>query len=314
MIVEAKVPLKLTLFGEHAVVYNKPAIAFTISEYIKVRVKPSNKFVVSSGELSVKGIKVDLHEFKIENEDVRRLLRYVIEAINYFEERKPVEIEIESSVQPSVGLGTSAAVIVGTVAAYSKYLGINLSKEEIAKISHQIELKVQGLGSRMDTYTETLGGFIYFHSTGGYEAISTSLEFIAGYFPRIMTTAEMLYRVKVMKEKQAKLFSLILDSIEEITIQAKEALIKNDVKTVGELMYYNHGLLNSIGVTSPVIDNLVSTAKMLGISGCKMSGGGGGGAVICTNEEESKILIKSFGGKIINSKPSFHGVTTSFLT
>ncbi|MEM0173034.1 MAG: mevalonate kinase [Sulfolobaceae archaeon] len=314
MIIEAKVPLKLTLFGEHAVVYNKPAIAFTISEYIKVRIKPSEKFVIRSNELSIKGIKVDLHEFKIENEEIKKLLRYIIEATNYFEKKEPVEIEVESTVQPSVGLGTSAAVIVGTVAAYSKFLGINLTKEEIAKISHQIELRVQGLGSRMDTYTETLGGFIYFPPQEGFERISTSLEFTAGYFPRIMTTAEMLYRVKTLKEKRSKLFSMILDSIEEIVMQAREALVRNDLQSVGELMYYNHGLLNAIGVTSPVIDNLVSTAKILGISGCKMSGGGGGGAVICTNENESRVLIKSFGGKIINSKPTFEGVNVSFLT
>lgn len=312
MRVEARVPLKLTLFGEHAVVYGKPAIAFTISEEIKVRIRPSDRFILKSGELTIKGIKVDLHEFKIENEEIKRLLKYIIETLNYFEMKKTVEIEIDSPVQPSVGLGTSAAVIVGTVASYSKLLGIELTKEEIAKISHSIELKVQGIGSRMDTYTETIGGFIYFPPEGGYEKLNgINIEFLAGYFPRIFTTAEMLKKVKKFKERNNKIFEMIIDTIGLITEKAKLALLNNDVDTLGELMYINHGLLMTLGVTSPQLDNLVSTARTMGIRGCKMSGGGAGGAVICTNEYEAGILMRSLGAKLINSKPSFKGVTIS---
>jgi mevalonate kinase (EC 2.7.1.36) len=107
MIVEAEVPLKLTLFGEHAVVYGKPAIAYTVSESIKVRVRESEKFYVSSQNLQIKGVRVDLHEFKIENDNVRKLIAYVTEVINYFNEHygykdgKKAAIEIESNVEPS---------------------------------------------------------------------------------------------------------------------------------------------------------------------------------------------------------------------
>lgn len=129
----------------------------TVSENLTVRVSDSDKFLVISPSLHIRGVKLDLNEMKIESDEARRVLRYVIEVLNYFGEKKPAKIEIDSTVEPSVGLGTSAGVIVGTVASYSAYLGIELSKDEIAKISRNIELNVQGIASRMDTFTETYG-------------------------------------------------------------------------------------------------------------------------------------------------------------
>ncbi|BFH72585.1 mevalonate kinase [Sulfurisphaera javensis] len=310
--IEVKVPLKLTLFGEHAVVYGRPAIAYTISEYLTIRFKESNKFYIKSDNLQIKGVKVNIDEFKVENENIKRVLSYIIEAINYFEAKKPVEIEIESPVEPSVGLGTSAGVVVGTVAGYSAYLGIELTNEEIAKISHEIELKVQGIASRMDTYTETFGGFIFIQGDK-FEKIESNLSFSGGYFKRIMTTAEMLRRVKEMKEKRKELFETILDTIGKVTVEAKDALSSNDKKSVGELMYINHGLLFSLGITVPQIDEFISTARMAGTDGCKISGGGAGGAVVCTKDERAELLMNAMGGKVINATPSFGGVRVKHL-
>ncbi|BFI76297.1 mevalonate kinase [Sulfurisphaera ohwakuensis] len=305
--IEVKVPLKLTLFGEHAVVYERPAIAYTISEFLTLRFKESDKFYIKSDNLQIKGVRVNIDEFKIENENIKRVLSYIIEGINYFEAKKPVEIEIESPVEPSVGLGTSAGVVVGTVAGYSSYLGIELSKEEIAKISHSIELKVQGLGSRMDTYTETFGGFVYIEKDK-FEKLSSNLTFSAGYFRRVTTTAEMLKRVKQIKEKKRELFDSILDTIAKITIEAKKALQDNDEDSIGELMYINHGLLFSLGITVPQIDEFISTSRMANVKGCKISGGGAGGAVVCTKDERAELLLTAMGGKVINATPSFLGV------
>ncbi|MCY0859408.1 MAG: mevalonate kinase [Sulfolobaceae archaeon] len=307
--IKAIVPLKLTLFGEHAVVYGRPAIAFTISEHLAVTVKDSDEFLIKSDELPIKGVKVNLRDFKIENERIKGLLAYVIEAIKYFGEEKKAEISIESSVEPSVGLGTSAAVTVGTVAAYSAFLGKKLSKEEIAKISHEVELRVQGIASKMDTHTEALGGFVYFDERGGLQQLGrVNISFSAGYFRRFMTTAEMLKRVRKLKEKYSKLFDNLLDEIAEITKMGKEALIRSDEDEVGYLMYLNHGLLFSLGVTAPVLDNFVSTAKLMGIKGCKMSGGGAGGAVVCTRDDRVNVLMDVMGARRINAEPTFTGV------
>ncbi|AAK40711.1 mevalonate kinase [Saccharolobus solfataricus] len=314
MMVEAKVPLKLTLFGEHAVVYDRPAIAMTISESLKVKVSENDKFLIISPSLNIKGVKLDLNEMKIESDEAKKVLRYVFEVLNYFEMKKPVKIEINSTVEPSVGLGTSAAVIVGTVAAYSKYLGIDLSRDEIAKISHNIELKVQGIASRMDTYTETYGGLIYFPAGGkGFEKIDTNFELTAGYIRRSMSTADVLWRVRTLKESNKEVFENILDVIGEITNRAKSLIVEQNFEELGLLMYVNHGLLFSLGITSPEADEIVSRAKQLGIKGCKISGGGAGGSIICIKSVEAEVLLRSYNARIVNSTLTKDGVIFSIL-
>ncbi|ACP35858.1 mevalonate kinase [Sulfolobus islandicus Y.G.57.14] len=314
MRVEAKVPLKLTLFGEHAVVYDRPAIAMTISESLKVRVSESDRFLIISPSLNIRGVKLDLNEMKIESDEAKKVLRYVFEVLNYFEMKKPVKIEIDSTVEPSVGLGTSAAVIVGTVAAYSKYLGIDLNRDEIAKISHDIELKVQGIASRMDTYTETYGGLIYFLPGGeGFERIDTNFELTAGYIRRSMSTADVLWRVRKLKELNKEVFDNILDVIGEITNRAKSLIIEQNYEELGLLMYVNHGLLFSLGITSPEADEIVSRAKQLRIKGCKISGGGAGGSIICIKSVEAEVLLKSYNARIVNSTLIKDGVDISII-
>lgn len=313
--IEVKVPLKLTLFGEHAVVYGEPAIAATISEKIKIKIKSSDKMILTSNTLSIKGIKVDLEEMKLESEETTRILSYVLSTINYFEnitgKKKNAIIEIESPVEPSVGLGTSAAVVVGVVAGYSKFLGYEMEKEEIAKTAYQIEKTVQGgLGSRMDTYTTAIGGILFFpKDNSSYEKITKTIDITAGYISRTSTTAEILKRVRSLKQKNEDLFKQIISTIGKVVEKAKTAIYEENEEEIGELMYINHGLLMSLGVTLPPVDNLVSTAKSLGILGCKISGGGGGGSIICTKDERAEILLSGIGAKRINSNITNEGVT-----
>ncbi|TRN01470.1 mevalonate kinase [Sulfolobus sp. F1] len=315
VVVEAKVPLKLTLFGEHAVVYNKPAIAMTISESLTVRVSDNDKFVLVSPSLHVRGVKVDLNEMKVESDEAKKVLRYVIEVLNYFEMKKPARIEIDSTVEPSVGLGTSAGVIVGTVSAYSKFLNIDLSKDEIAHISHEIELRVQGIASRMDTYTETYGGLIYFpEGSNGYEIIRGNVSITSGYIRRSMTIADVLWRVRRIREYDRQLFDSIISAIGELVDRAKLLIMEGgNEDELGLLMYVNHGLLFSLGITSPEVDEIVSRARQLGIKGCKVSGGGAGGSIICIKSNEAEVLLKSYNAKIINTSPVNRGVTITVI-
>ncbi|MGC9105262.1 MAG: mevalonate kinase [Thermoprotei archaeon] len=305
----AEVPLKATLFGEHAVVYGRPAIAFTISEKMRVKVERSERFEVISKNLVIKGVRVSLDSYTVYSEEARRVLRYVEEALKYFGAEVPVKVEIESPVEPSVGLGTSAGVVVGTVAAYSRLLGKKLSNEEIARIAHEVELRVQGLGSRMDTTTESLGGFVYFGRNGEVRRVEPcGIEFAAGYFRRVRTTAETLKLVKALMDRRKSFVEKVFDLIGEITDEGLRALTSCDADSLGELMYLNHSLLTAIGVSTAVQDELVSRARELGVKGCKVSGGGGGGLTVCTKDEKAESLLRAFGASLVNARPTDEGV------
>ena len=62
-------------------------------------------------------------------------------------------------------------------------------------------------------------------------------------------------------------------------------------------MNLNHGLLNTLQVSTPELEQLVMIARESGALGAKLTGGGGGGAMIalCDNVTATQDAIKSEG-------------------
>jgi mevalonate kinase len=71
-----------------------------------------------------------------------------------------VDLRISSDIPVGSGLGSSAAVTVATIKAMDTLLGIGLEPEEIAKMGHEVEQRIQGVASPTDTYVCTMGGVV----------------------------------------------------------------------------------------------------------------------------------------------------------
>ena len=65
-----------------------------------------------------------------------------------------------------------------------------------------------------------------------------------------------------------------------MTTQVYEVLCKGNMVNSGALLTENHQLLREIGVSTPILDQMVKAAIEAGASGAKLSGGGGGGNII----------------------------------
>ena len=72
----------------------------------------------------------------------------------------------------------------------------------------------------------------------------------------------------------------LFDRIAALVLAAREAIERGETLPLGEGMNRNHGLLQEMGVSSPVLDGLVRAALDAGACGAKLSGGGRGGNVI----------------------------------
>lgn len=340
-VVSIRVPVKVTLFGEHAVVYGKPAIASTIPAFIDImgRKLDDRKIIISLNNTAVlvKDVLFDRMSGKFEvipNENyLSRFASYIITGLNICEEELSIsksgyEVSIDSSLPIGAGLGTSAAISVGTIAlclALNTYYSHNADdlhiRKSIALLSWKVEQKVQGVASPMDTFTITYGGIRYIRPwIPDAEILIPTKQFsiIVGYTPKRYTTAELVQKVRNLKAKEESVVTMLLDVVEKIVVEAKNAIISGDAERVGMLMSINHGVLESIGVVSIDHNNMVKMLLAAGALGAKTSGAGGGGAFIAlARDREHSILLKSIvealGGRVVALELYEKGLTINYV-
>ena len=285
MQVKASAPGKAILFGEHAVVYGKPAIAMAINKRscVEVLEGSTNNINVDIRDLEIKGC-IDFNSGAILSDSPKKgILKYILESIRKIHDGSGIEINIDVNIPIGGGLGSSAAVTVATIAAVSAYNKIDLKEEEIAKYAHEVELAVQKSASPLDTTISTYGGLIYLEANAE-DIVQLDIDYdipvVIGYTDTRGDTGKLVEAVRIRRDIYPEIINPVIDSIELITEEAKQAILKNDKKRIGELMNINHGLLDALGVNTKELSSMVYTARNAGACGSKITGAGGGGSII----------------------------------
>ena len=286
--VTASAPGKTILFGEHAVVYGKPAIAAAVDKraYVTLRKREDDLTHVTVGDLGVSGF-INLKDRSIDLETgspmQRGILEYIMISLIKAETEGSVDVDVKLDIPIGAGLGSSAAVTVATIMAAASYNQITLTNETIADLAHQVEIDVQGAASPIDTTLSTYGGVIYLskHPQKLIKLeIHGELPIVIGYTSNRGNTRELVEAVRQKKEARPEVINPILDSMEAVANGARQALIKGDHKTIGLLMNINQGLLDALGVNTEELSKMVFTARNQGAMGSKLTGAGGGGSMI----------------------------------
>ncbi len=317
--VRASAPGKVILFGEHFVVKGKPAIAIALSPRIYVTVKSSGdvsdriviiskntgyELVLDTSSLRILESKGNLHQLKRILEELKKLSGYL----------KSAFIEIRSEIPVAAGLGSSASLAVAFTAAYSTYIGLSLSREEISRIAFEAEKIVHGKPSGIDNTIATYGGAILYKG-GRFSQLKVGN--IRDYFiiadtgvPR--STREAVLKVLGLYDKYSRILEHVYLAAEKIVEEAKIALEKADTVMLGELMNINHGLLSAIGVSGLELEQLVHTARRSGALGSKITGAGIGGAIIAlaSRENVDKVYnaLSRYAKNIIKASIDWEGV------
>ncbi len=323
--VTASAPGKVTLFGEHAVVYGEPALVTSIGRrvYVTAELRDDNRVKIVASDLQVPGVTVTFadDELVVETDYGRTLsaiayLKTAIEvASKYLGRSRGVNVFVRSEMPVGAGLGTSAAVTVATVLAYTTALGYELDKREIAKLSWEVEKTVQGVASPMDTSITTFGGVIKVRLLGSnnYEVREIlrccDLPIVIGYVEREAKTKDLILKVRGLKERYAGIVEDIIKTIGMVVEEAEKALLNNDLNSLGELMNINQGLLDALGVSNKRLNDLIYAARAAGALGSKVTGAGGGGCVIALapgTQERVEVAMKLSGG--LTMKTSLGGL------
>ena len=232
MQVLAIAPGKVTLFGEHAIVYGKPAIVAAIDKRVMVSLKlrDDGRIRIAAYDLMLPGVVLTFsgEEVVIETDYGRAIsaVSYIKKALEitseYVGKKVGVDVEVRSEMPVGAGLGTSAAVSVATIKGYGAVLGVDLSVDEVAKLGHKVELEVQGAASPMDTMISSRGGFIFIKPLSGRvdvrEIRAAEIPIVIGYVAREAKTGELVAKVKRLRDKHLDLVDKVLDAIEVLVL------------------------------------------------------------------------------------------------
>ncbi|WP_175059304.1 mevalonate kinase [Thermococcus sp. 2319x1] len=322
----ASAPAKIILFGEHSVVYGKPAIAAAIDlrTYVKAEFNKNGRIRIEAKDIRTPGLTVSFTEdqiyFETDYGKAAEVLSYVREAINLVMEengkQKGLTVSITSQIPVGAGLGSSAAVAVATIGAVSKLLGLELSREEIAKLGHKVELLVQGASSGIDPTVSSVGGFLYYQK-GSFESLPViELPIVVGYTGSSGSTKELVAKVRKNYEEMPEIIEPILNSMGKLVEKAREVILADYDKEIkfqllGRLMNINHGLLDALGVSTKSLSDLVYASREAGALGAKITGAGGGGCMYALapgKQSEVATAIKIAGGVPMITKISREGL------
>jgi mevalonate kinase len=301
MLVEATAPGKMILFGEHSVVYGRPAIVLAIDRRAKVIAKKRDdkKIFIDADNLGFSGYFEDdvYHAIRGKAWRGRNLAGLNIAAKKTMETLgfdAGVNLKVRSMIPIAVGLGSSAAICVATVGAVQQLFDANLSQKEISTIAYEGERVIHGSPSGVDNNVSANGGILRYSKEEGFQKYTTDINipFLIGNSRKKRSTRIMVEKVAEIKNRNPMLLESVLDSMDKVAEDGLQSLLDKDNKRLGDLMNINHGLLSAIGVSTMKLDILVHTARKYGAHGAKLTGAGGGGCMIAIGEENNLVRME----------------------
>lgn len=279
----ASAPGKIILFGEHAVVYGRPAIAVPVSQ-VRARVIVEADLRSIAGQIRVQAPEINLdgliYELPTEH-PIRAVVEMVIAELN-IQKMPACSIKISSTIPVAAGLGSGAAVSAALIRALAGFLGQPVKDERVCALAYEIEKIYHGTPSGIDNSVVTYAKPIYFCKGQPIQKLHTAMPFTiviadTGIFS---PTAQSVGDVRSAWQREPAVYECYFDRIGALVDAARQRIELGAVSDLGQLMDENHAILQDLGVSSPELESLVSVARQAGAWGAKLSGGGRGGNMI----------------------------------
>jgi mevalonate kinase len=315
-------PGKLILFGEHAVMYDVPAIVTSIDKRINVAIRRSREgyIRVSAPDIKLREYIINIHQLNQPIEKIPRKARYVVAAVRNFYSKYGIEEGLEIKTQGKIGkemvsAGSSSAVTVATILGLTELYNIKLSKQDLFELGYKAHtLDVQkGSGSGFDIAAAVYGGTLKFKFGGSLiqPIETTELPLLYAGIPRERrTTPDVVRWLRKKIEKYPQRYKTTWLHIQDIVEEAVNMLQSQNWKKLGELMNANHAELVRLGVSSRRADRIRYAAIEAGAYGAKMTGSYGDNIIALVPEENKEKVInamKKEGGKVIEIKTNVEG-------
>jgi mevalonate kinase len=283
----ASAPGKIILFGEHAVVYNRPALAVPLSQVqAQAEVNPSNHNIpgtwIDAPGISIQSSLIDLPA----GNALGSVITNVFNSLG-IQTPPDIDIRITSNIPVASGLGSGAAVSVAIIRALSTYFGHSLSDQQVNELCYLTEKIHHGTPSGIDNTVITYASPVYFVKGQAIETflVGSPFTLVIADTGIAAPTRESVNDVRKLWQADPVYWEQVFDQVGKIVQKARQAIEGQGWRSLGPLMNANHTLLQQMSVSSPELDRLVQAARSAGALGAKLSGGGRGGNMIALADQ-----------------------------
>lgn len=316
-------PGKIILFGEHAVVYGRPAIAVPVSQVsaqATIEPREDGRVIVDAADLA--------HQYDLRDapsdDPIAMIIRLTCAKLGVAP--RGFNVRISSTIPIGGGLGSGAAVSVAIArainnfftaenaehkkiiltSATSAFSAVKLSNEDISALAYEVEKLHHGTPSGIDNTVIAFEQPVYFVRGKPIETFRIARPFTLAIADTGIAAPTKIAVGDVRRawEQDRTRYEALFDQVGKIVNKARAAIESGQVERLGYLMNENQAFLREMGVSSPEIERLILAARTAGARGAKLSGAGRGGNVIAlvngeTREEVERALMKAGAKRVI---------------
>ena len=284
-------PGKIILFGEHAVVYGRPALAVPVIQVQATATVSEN----SRGGVMIEAPNINLSA-DLSSLPSNHPLVFVINSVfSTLKISNPpaCTVYLQSTIPVASGLGSGAAVSVAIIRALSGFLGKPLPDEKVNFLAFEAEKLYHGTPSGIDNTVVTYAKPVYFILKKPIKTFHVGAPFtiMIGGTGISAPTKDSVGSVRKLWQADKPRWEKVFTRVGEIVWNARQAIERGDVAELGRLMDANHALLQEMTVSCVELDDLVEAARKSGALGAKLSGGGRGGNMIALVEKDNAPAV-----------------------
>ncbi|MDZ7805594.1 MAG: hypothetical protein U5K71_00590 [Gracilimonas sp.] len=318
--INVKSPGKLILLGEYAVLEQAPALVAAVNRHCEVRIESlyNSTFQVRTPNLNIPEIQFildqygDAHFRTNVDSKTQEQLHFVLAILKYVSQKAGkipgASISIDTTsfyhrvTGNKFGLGSSAALTVSLLSGLMKYIGKNISKEDLYREAFLAHRFAQGkMGSGVDIAASTTGGIISYTMPEDPEQLNGNIQKIkrpdnlymaciwAGY---AVSTRNFVRKVHTYKNEQPKAYDKLLGTMNMLSYEGVKAFSGNDTEgflnIISDFLECERqlGKNSDTEIVSDVHEEIHSIVKAQGGT-YKPSGAGGGdiGIAFCSSPD-----------------------------
>jgi len=258
---------KVILIGEHAVVYDQPALAAGLAMGVTAGATDG------TGRLTIPAWDVTVTAG--DESPVGRAFGALLARL----EVGDVDVSVEAALPSRAGLGSSAALAIAVARAVAQARGRD--DETARAAAAAAETIFHGTASGIDLAAAASGAIGRFRRSEGWRDVPVlqAMPLCVGLTGRPRDTRAQVEAVRRLRERTPAV-TAVIEALGALVEPAEHALAVGDIDGLGRLFDVAHGLLAALRVSSPELDAMVHAARAAGAVGAKLTGAGGGGAVI----------------------------------